>query len=528
VTESDHLTRALREGSLSRRHLLAGAAALGVTAAGAPLLASRPAQATEEPRKGGTLRIGMAGGSTSDVLDPTTWTDSVGLVIGFALWNGLIENGPDNKPVPELAETWEGKPGATEWVFNLRKGIKFSNGKEFDADDAIYSLNLHRGASKSGAAGSMKSISDIKKLDTHQIQITLSQGDADLPYVLSDYHLSMVPNGFKDWANPIGTGGYTLEKFDPGVRCSLKRNTSYWKPGKANADIVEITVINDGSARLNALLSGQVDIIHRVDPKTVALLKKNAKLAVVQAPGGWHAVMPMMTDRDPYSNPDVRKALKYAIDREAVLKALFAGYGSLGNDHPIPKGDPYYNSSLEQTKFDPDKAKFHFKKAGSPTTKILLQASDAAFDGAVDMAALYQASAKKAGITIDIKKEPADGFWDNVWLKGSFITSYWGGRPAATQMLAVGYKSDAPWNDSHWKVPEFDKLLTDARGELDEKKRKTYIWAMQEMLHKDGGGLIPVFKDWIDAHSVKVGGHTPHSGFDLCNGHICEKAWLKA
>jgi len=529
VGEYDDLTRALRDGSLSRRHLLGGAAALGAAAAaGLPLLGAQPAQAAEEPRKGGTLRIGMAGGSTTDSLDPTTWTDTVGLNIGFALWNGLIENGPDNKPVPELAESWEAKPGAMEWVFNLRKGIKFSNGKEFDADDAIYSLNLHRGASKSGAAGSMKAVTDIKKLDSHQILLTLASGDADLPYVLSDYHLSMVPNGFKDWANPIGTGGYTLDKFDPGVRCSLKRNTSYWKPGRANADIVQITVINDGSARLSALLSGQVDIIHRVDPKTVALLKKNPKIQVVQAPGGWHAVMPMMVDREPYTNPDLRLALKYGIDRESILKALFAGYGSLGNDHPIPKGDPYFNSSLPQTKYDADKAKFYFKKAGSPTNKILLQASDAAFDGAVDMAALFQASAKKAGIPIDIKKEPADGFWDNVWLKGSFITSYWGGRPAATQMLAVGYKSDAPWNDSAWRVPAFDKLLGEARGELDEGKRKTYIWAMQEMLHSQGGVVIPVFKDWIDAHNVNVGGHTPHNGFDLDNGHICEKAWLKS
>jgi len=345
---------------------------------------------------------------------------------------------------------------------------------------------------------------------------------------LTDYHLSMVPDGFKDWANPVGTGGYTLDKFDPGVRCSLKRNTSYWKPGRANADIVEITVINDGSARLNALLSGQVDIIHRVDPKTVALLKKNAKIEVVRAPGGWHAIMPAMVDRVPYSDVNVRLALKYAIDREAVLKTLFAGFGTLGNDHPIPKGDPYYNSSLPQTHFDPDKAKFYFKKAGSPTAQILLQASDAAFNGAVDMAALYQATAKKAGITIDIKKEPADGFWDNVWLKGSFITSYWGGRPAATQMLAVGYKSDAPWNDTHWQVPEFDKLLSDARAELDEAKRKEYIWAMQAMLHDKGGVIVPVFRDWVDAHNTNVGGHTPHSGFDLDNGHICEKAWLKA
>jgi peptide/nickel transport system substrate-binding protein len=510
------------QASLSRRGLLALGAAL-------PLLGARSARAADEaPRQGGTLRLGLAGGSTTDSLDMTTWTDWVTVVIGFALYNGLIENGPDNKPIPELAESWEAKPGAVEWVFNLRKGVHFSNGKEFDADDAIYSLNLHRGNTKSGAAGPMKAIADIKKLDTHQIQITLNAGDADLPYVLSDYHVLMVPNGFKDFANPIGTGAFTLGKFDPGVSCSLKRKADYWKPGRGHVDAVEITVIADSAARLSALLSDQVDVINNVDPKTVALLKKNRKLGVVQAPGGWHAIMPMMVDREPYSNPDIRLALKHAIDRQAVLKAMFSGYGSLGNDQPIPKGDPFYNPNIPQTQYDPDKARFYFKRAGMPNAQILLQASDAAFNGAVDMAVLYQANAAKAGIKIDVKKEPADGFWDNVWLKGSFTTSYWGGRPAATQMFGVAYKSDAPWNDTHWRVPAFDKLLADARAELDEAKRREYIWEMQQMLHDQGGALIPVFRDWLDAHNVRVGGHTPHNGFHLDNGRICEKAWLKA
>ena len=509
--------------SLSRRSVLAlGAAALplvGASAAGA---------ADDAPRRGGTLRVGMSGGSTSDSLDFTTWTDWVAVVIGFALYNGLIENGPDNKPIPELAESWEAKPGATEWVLNLRKGVTFSNGKTFDADDAIYSLNLHRGKTKSGAAGPMKAVSDIRKLDTHQIQIILNAGDADLPYVLSDYHMLMVPDGFKDYANPVGTGAFTLEKFDHGVACSLKRRTGYWKPGRGHLDAVRITVINDGSARLNALLTDAVDVIGNVEPKVVTLLKKNPKFAVVQAPGGWHAIMPMMIDRAPYNNPDVRLALKHAIDREAVLKAMFAGYGSLGNDHPIPKGDPFYNPNIPQTHYDPDKARFYFRRAGNPAAPILLQASDAAFDGAVNMAVLYQANAAAAGITIGVKRESADGFWDNVWLKGSFITSYWGGRPAATQMFGIAYKSDAPWNDTHWRVPAFDKLLADARAELDEAKRRQYIWEMQQMLHDDGGALIPVFRDYLDAHNVRVGGHTPHNGFLLDNGRICEKAWLKA
>jgi len=338
----------------------------------------------------------------------------------------------------------------------------------------------------------------------------------------------MVPNGFKDWAKPVGTGAFTLEKFDPGVRIVLKKRPDYWKESRGWLDGADVTVINDSSARLNALISGQVDAINRVDHRAVALLSKTPKIEVVRAPGGWHTVMAMQIDKEPYTNPDIRLALKYAVDREQILKALFSGYGTLGNDHPIPRTDPYFNTELKQRPHDPEKAAFHFKKAGIADPKIVLQASDAAFNGAVDMATLLQADAAKAGIKMDVKKEPADGFWDNVWLKGAFVESYWGGRAAATQMLSVAFGPNAPWNESHWKSDKFTKLLDDARAETDEAKRKAYIWEMQAMLYEQGGALIPAFRDWLDAHNAKVGGHTPHGGFDMDNGMILDKAWLKS
>jgi len=528
MSEVGYLKDRLQIGAISRREFIGRAAALGVSSALiSTMVASVDAVAAETAKKGGLLRLGLAGGSTTDSIDITTYTDSVMIAISRGLFNGIVEWGEDGKPKPELAASWEAKIGATEWIFNLRKGVKFSDGKEFTADDAVYSINLHRGESKSGGAGSMKGISDVKKLDKYQIQITLSAGDADFPYVLTDYHVLMVPDGFKDWSKPIGTGSMVLEKFDPGVRCSLKKGGDYWKEGRGHLDAAEITVITDSTARLNALISGQLDAINRVDHKAVALLAKAPKTEIVRAPGGWHTVMAMQIDKAPYNNPDLRLALKYATDREQILKSLFSGYGSVGNDHPIPPNDPYFNKDLPQRKHDPERAAFHFKKAGV-AEPVLLQASDAAFNGAVDMGALFQASGNKAGVKVDLKKEPADGFWDNVWLKGAFVESYWAGRAAATQMLSVCYGASAPWNETHWKNDKFEKLLADARSETDEAKRKTYIWDMQAMLHDEGGAIIPAFRDWLDAHHDNVGGHTPHGGFDMDNGLILDKAFIKA
>jgi peptide/nickel transport system substrate-binding protein len=528
MSELDYLTGRLKKGAISRREFMGRAVALGAsTTAISSMLASVDAYAAETPKKGGTLRLGLGGGSTTDSIDIGSYTDSVMIDTGHGLFDGIVEWGEDGKPKPDLASSWEPKNGAKDWVFNLRKGVKFSNGKEFTADDALYSLNYHRGDSKSGGKPSLTAVTDVKKLDKYQIQVSLAAADADLPYSLTDYHILMVPDGFKDWANPVGTGAFLLEKFDPGVRIALKRNPDYWKEGSGHLDAAEITVISDSTARFNALKSGQIDIINRVDHKAVGLLEKSG-LKLVRAPGGYHVEAAMQVDKAPYDNPDLRLAMKFATNREQILKALFSGYGTIGNDHPIPPTDPFFNSELPLRKHDPEQAKFHFKKAGLTDPKILLEVSDAAFNGAVDMGSLMQASAAAAGIPMELKKQPVDGFWDNVWLKDAFVESYWGGRSAATQMLSVAYSAGAPWNETHWKNEKFEKLLADAKSETDEAKRKPYIWEMQKILHEDGGAIIPVFRDWLSADNGKVGGHVPTGGFDMDNGYILEKAWLKA
>ena len=138
------------------------------------MLASADARADETPKKGGVLRLGLGGGSTTDSIDITSYNDSVMIDTGHGLFDGIVEWGDDGRPHPDLAESFEPKNGAKDWIFNLRKGIKFSNGQEFTADDAIYSLNLHRGDTKSGGASTFKPVTDIKKLDKHQIQISLN------------------------------------------------------------------------------------------------------------------------------------------------------------------------------------------------------------------------------------------------------------------------------------------------------------------------------------------------------------------
>ena len=530
MDDASHPPRRRLDPGPSRRALLGVGLALGAGLTPRPGLAAEHAIVTadDQPVSGGTLRLGLGGGSTTDSLDPRAWDDSVMIATAFALYNGLVENSPDNRPVPELATGWEPRDGARTWRFTLRKGVHFHDGKAFDADDAVYSLNLHRGDTASGAAGVMQPVTDIRKIDGSTIEVRLASGNADFPTVLTDYHLVMVPNGFSDWARPIGTGAFTLEAFEPGARILFKKAGPYWKLERGYLDAVELTVINDTSTRMNALILGQVDAINRADPRTVSRVERSPTLGIVRAAGGWYPVMTMMVDRAPYASLDLRQALKYAVDRDQMIRTLFSGYGSVGNDNPIPRSDPFFDSALPQIKYDPDRARFHFRKAGVLGAPIVLQTSEAAFNGAVDMATLFQSTAAKCDIPVEVRKEPADGYFSKVWLKGAFVASYWGGRPSATQMLEIAYQSQAPWNESHWADAAFDALLARAQAEVDDAKRRSAVWDMQAMLTERGGTLIPCFRDWLDAHHRKVGGHTPHSGFDMDNGRIAEKAWIKA
>ena len=245
----------LQRGRLSRRDFVGRASALGLSLAAAGALADRARAA--EPQKGGTLTVGLGGGSAVDSLDPRSYTDAVATVAGFSAFNLLTEIDAEGKVQPELAESWEAEPDAKTWLIRLRQGVTFTNGKTLDAEDVVYSLDLHRSEdTTSGAEGIMTGIEAIEAVGSDQVRITLAEPNADLPYLLSDFHLLIMPAGFADWSRPVGTGAFEITAFDPGVSVTAERNPNYWKAGRGHLDGYEIIVINDITARLNALVSG--------------------------------------------------------------------------------------------------------------------------------------------------------------------------------------------------------------------------------------------------------------------------------
>ena len=520
------LEQLLTMGKITRREFLTRVSALGLAVAVSPSLMGGLAHAAG-PKKGGRLIMGVTGGSTTDSMDPGTLTSNMNQNLNWQIRNNLVEIDHNFNAIPELAESWGSTPDAKVWTFKLRKGVEFHNGKTMTAEDVIFSINYHLDEkSKSGAKGCLESIESIKADGKYEVVFSLFGGSADFPFILGDYHLSICPAGTAgvEFEKGVGTGGYILEKWEPGVRALVRRNPNYWKEGRAHFDEVETLSITDTNARTSALKTGQIHYMDRVELKTVHLMKRMPGINITATTGTAHFSIPMLVDKTPYNDNNVRMALKLATDRKELLEKILRGYGEIGNDHPIASIQKYYAKNLEQREYDPDKANYYLKKSGMQDHVFNLHAADAAFAGAVDASVLMKEQAKKAGLKINVVREPDDGYWSNVWIKKEWCMCYWGGRPTEDMMFSVAYSDGAPWNDTHWKNKRFNQLLVSARAELDEDKRRNLYEDMQEICKNYGGTIIPMFNQMVSASSAKLA-HGPISGHMAMDGMRNVERW---
>lgn len=528
MSELHRLERLFFEGKISRRTFMAKVSALGITAALSPALLSNTVQA-DVPKRGGRLKIGCGGGAITDSLDPATLVQIMPQMINHMLRSHLTELNHNMEIEPKLAQSWEPNADATKWIFHLHKGVEFHNGKTVDSDDVVYSLNYHRGKdSKSAASGIVEPIKDIKRDGKYKVIFTLNEGNADFPFIVSEFHLSIVPKGTKgaELEKGMGSGPFQLVNFEPGVRALLKRNQNYFIEGLPYFDEVEIIDLEDITARNNALKTGEVDIINRCDRKTVHFLERTPGIQVLKLNGMKHFSVPMNTKIKPYDNNDVRLALKYAFDREQLVDLVLRGYGYVGNDHPISRINRYYASELPQRPYDPEKARFHLKKAGLLGQSFNLHTADAAFPGAVDAAVLVKEHAKKAGININVVREPNDGYWSDVWMNKEWCWCYWQGRPTEDWMFSTVYAADANWNDAFWKHDRFNRLLKEARAELDESKRRDMYVEMQRIVRDEGATVIPIFAQDLHAATTKLKYKNVAANWEFDGMRIGERWWF--
>ena len=524
--ESERVMRALQHGA-RRRDLLAMFAAGGMQAALAATLATTALTAhAQTPRKGGKLRVAGATAAATDTLDPGKQSNHTDYSRGHMVYNGLTWLDGSLTPQPSLAESFTTKDAKT-WVFKLRSGVTFHDGKPLTPADVVFSVMRHKDpASGSRAKVLADQIESVRGTGPNEVTMVLSAPNADLPVILGTFHFHIVKEGTTDFNAGIGTGPYKMKEFKPGVRSIVVRNDGYWRTGRPYLDEIEYVGIGDESARVNALLAGQLDLVGSVNPRSVPRIEGTPGFAIFKTQSGQYSDLVIRKDQGPGTNPDFILAMKYLFDREQMKKSVALDQCVLANDQPVDPTNRFHFAGLPQRPFDLDKAKFHLAKSGV-TGAVPVVASPAA-TYSVEMALVMQQSAQKIGLNLDVKRMPADGYWSNHWLNSQVGFGSINPRPSADVLLTQFFKSDAQWNESRWKSEKFDQLLLAARSETDLAKRKQMYADMQVMIHNESGIGIPLFLASLDGHSSKVKGMFPIPLGGLMGYNFAENIWMDA
>jgi peptide/nickel transport system substrate-binding protein len=480
------------------------------------LLAAASATAKAEDR---CIRFAVPerGGESSSI-DPTVAVNqgdffNVGALYEPIVW---IDNNLEAKPL--LAESWEANPEATVWTFHLKKGVKFHDGTEMTAKDVVWTYQrvLHPETGVAAKELSFVKPEDVVAVDDYTVKFSIASPLAEFPLLIGNKfaYISKAGVGAEELAKrSYGTGAFMAENFNPSDPVAhFVAFKDYWEAGYPKAPCIDLTSIPETVARAAAISTGEVDVATNMDPSVFSMLEANPDVKLVPAARGTLLVLAMFVDTKPFDDPRVRQALKLVVDRQAILDTVLLGYGFLANDNPIAltSQDAYRSDAIPR---DVEKAKALLAEAGYPNgiTVDLYTASIAA--GTVNLAQAYQQMAADAGITVNVNVAPAETYWDDVWLTRPFVVSAWGARPTGSA-LAIAYRSDAKYNETHWKNLEFDALLDKANSTLDPEERRKLYQAANKLIAEDGGVVAPVFATLIAAVRSNCDGFTPHSDWN--------------
>jgi peptide/nickel transport system substrate-binding protein len=511
---------------LTRDEFLRRALALGTLALPIHFAAfAGDAAATTAVRRGGRLRVGHVGSGSSETVSPLKQLSFIDAARLGNLYDSLSVIQPDSSIKLTLAEEMLPNKDASVWQVKLRRGVTFHNGKTLTADDLLYSLRYI--VAKKGVGASTLEPVDVKrsrKVNDSTAELRLKRPIGDLPAIFATTLLSVFPEGTTNFARPIGTGPFVFDSFKAGERSLFKRNPDYWVSGKPYVDELLQISIPDNSARLNALLSGQIDALEFLDFAQAKALRRNRRVQLVIAKGSASTPIYMRVNVPPFSDPRVREALKLAIDRPKTVQIAFSGFGSVGND-VFGKGAPSYNRRLPQRVYDPERAKALLKKAGKEDLRLELLTAPAG-PGLVESATAYAEQAKAAGISIKLNKVPAADLYNTkrYYLKVPFGQTQWGGQ-VFEQIASEALLSTSPFNETAWRDPKWEKRFLRAQATVDAAARNRLYFELEREIWDRGGYIVWGFQDTLDAVAARVRGIVPNQRFNLGN-YDFKSFWL--
>ena len=549
------LCEKLRKKEVDRREFLRTATLLGVSASAAYAMVGKitgehfvPQASAATPKKGGTLKISMR---AQEMTDPATYTWTEMSNVGRQFIEYLTVTGPDNVTRPYLAEKWSASDDLKTWTINLRKGVKWNNGDEFNADDAAFNferwLDPATGSSNIGLFSSMVTESDtgkkdkngkavmtksmtegaVEKVDSHTIRLHLNRPELAIPENLYNYPTAIVHRRFSDEGgdlskNPVGTGPFMLKEHVVGEKSTLvKRNPAdYWGEEVYLDQIRYFDHGDDPSAGLAALASSQVDLVYETFVEQIDVVSKVPGLQLYEAVTAQTGVARMQMDAAPYDDVRIRTAVRLCQDHERLLELAYRGRGAPAQDHHVAPVHPEY-AQMPTPKQDIARAKQLLKEAGHPNGIDIKMDVKKEPPWEVAVAQSLAEMCKPAGINIQINVMPNTQYWE-IWDKTPFGFTAWTHRPLGVMVLNLAYRSGVPWNETHHNDPAFDKLLDLAGATLDVDERRTHMTGLQKMMQDNAVIAQPLWRSIFAAGHKKVQNYHLHP----TNYHQLNKVWL--
>lgn len=537
VSRSEPTRRALLLGVGA----LAGAGALGLSscASSTQPKSSTSAAGSATPRRGGQLRVAMLGEPPSSSLtNPWSWNSVLGLARLQQVLEKLTDfDSKDGQAVPMLATSWEPTGSSADtWRVKLRQGVVFHNGKPLTADDVIYSfqqiLNPATASSPSSLLSTVLAPTGITKINDGEVQFKLTRPYATFGNMLSA-QMFIVPAGSKPSpAAPyfIGTGPFKIQSYTPGGRTVFTRNDQYWNHPYPYIDELQFLSVADESARINALLSHQVEAAHNMSAATIRTLAGRADVKPFISDTAHSLEIVMASHRPPFTDVRVRQAFRLIVDRHAMINQAISGYGVVANDLMSP-ADPMYAKDIPQRTQDIDKAKSLLKQAGQENLKVTLETADIT-PGSVESAQVFARQAQLAGVTVKVNISPPDDYFSATgpYMRAPFFSSE-DGDYTIDQIYSLFFSSKGVYNETQAPAAgmpytaSWDKMISDANAQLDEAKRRQMWHDIQSIEHENGGLILPMFAKPLDALSSTLHGLKPAWRRELGNFKFLN-AWL--